>query len=143
MPLPQASRACQALWSELPHLDVDHLTIANALTMERNALMPMVPAFDGYLETVAPVSNTWLVSVEPNKCSVPLLSNGESTNFLLSKSVESARSTKNASTMIVAITSARSLSRSETESGPCPLPKHNARGAWGEKFRVVLCARSL
>jgi hypothetical protein len=62
---------CQALWAELPYPELDHLSIADALTMERDALMPMVPAFDGYVETVAPVSSTCLVSIERNKYSVP------------------------------------------------------------------------
>jgi len=62
---------CQALWSELPYPEVDHLTIADALAMERDALMPMVPAFDGYVETIATVSSTCLVSIERNKYSVP------------------------------------------------------------------------
>ena len=62
---------CQALWAELPYPELDHLTIADALAMERDALMPMVPAFDGYVEAVAPVSSTCLVSIERNKYSVP------------------------------------------------------------------------
>lgn len=62
---------CQALWSELPYPELDHLTLADALTMERDALMPMVPAFDGYVETIVPVSSTCLVSIERNKYSVP------------------------------------------------------------------------
>ena len=62
---------CQALWSALPYPDVEHLTIADALTIERDALMPMVPAFDGYVEAVATVSSTSLVSIERNKYSVP------------------------------------------------------------------------
>ena len=55
---------CRALWMELPYPEVEHLTIADALTMERDALMPMVPAFDGYVETIATVSSTSLVSIE-------------------------------------------------------------------------------
>lgn len=62
---------CQALWAELPYPELDHLTIADALALERDALMPMVPAFDGYVETIAPVSSTCLVSLERNKYSVP------------------------------------------------------------------------
>jgi transposase len=62
---------CQALWSGLPYPEVEHLTIADALLMERDSLMPMVPAFDGYVETIATVSSTCLVSVERNKYSVP------------------------------------------------------------------------
>ena len=62
---------CTALWAELPYPELDHLTIADALTMERDALMPMVPIFDGYVETIVPVSSTCLVSLERNKYSVP------------------------------------------------------------------------
>lgn len=62
---------CQALWAELPYPELDHLTIADALTLERDTLMPMVPVFDGYVETVVPVSSTCLVSLERNKYSVP------------------------------------------------------------------------
>jgi transposase len=62
---------CQALWSQLAYPQLEHLSIADALAMERDALMPMVPAFDGYVETVATVSSTSLVSIERNKYSVP------------------------------------------------------------------------
>jgi hypothetical protein len=62
---------CQALWSELAYPGAEHLTIADALALERDILMPMVPAFDGYVETVVPVSSTCLVSIERNKYSVP------------------------------------------------------------------------
>ncbi len=34
------------------HPEAQALTIADALAIERDALMPMVPAFDGYVETV-------------------------------------------------------------------------------------------
>jgi transposase len=62
---------CQALWSELPYPEVEHLSIADALTLERDTLMPMVAAFDGYVETIVSVSSTCLVSIERNKYSVP------------------------------------------------------------------------
>ena len=62
---------CRSLWAELPYPDVDHLSIADALSFERDALMPMVPAFDGYVEAIATVSSTCLVSIERNKYSVP------------------------------------------------------------------------
>jgi transposase len=64
-------KRCRELWAELPYPDVEHLTIADALTMEQDALMPMVPEFDGYVETTATVSSTSLVSIERNKYSVP------------------------------------------------------------------------
>src|SRR5690606_11843897 len=62
---------CRALWSELTYPQAHALTIADALAIERDALMPMVPAFDGYVETVVSVSSTSLISVERNKYSVP------------------------------------------------------------------------
>jgi len=62
---------CRALWSELTYPDAPALTIADALALERDVLMPMVPAFDGYVETVVSVSSTSLISVERNKYSVP------------------------------------------------------------------------
>jgi transposase len=62
---------CRALWSELSYPQAQALTIADALAIERDALMPMVPAFDGYVETVVSVSSTSLISVERNKYSVP------------------------------------------------------------------------
>ena len=62
---------CQALWATLPHPDAEQLSVADALSLERDALMPMVPPFDGYVETIATVSSTCLVSVERNKYSVP------------------------------------------------------------------------
>ena len=62
---------CQALWLELPYPNVEHLTIADALTLERDALMPRVPVFDGTVEAIATVSSTSLVSIERNKYSVP------------------------------------------------------------------------
>jgi len=64
-------KRCRELWGELPYPEVAYLTIADALTMEQDALMPMVPEFDGYVETTATVSSTSLVSIERNKYSVP------------------------------------------------------------------------
>jgi hypothetical protein len=55
----------------MPYPDVEHLTIADSMTIERDALMPMVPVFHGYVEAVATVSSTSLVSIERNKYSVP------------------------------------------------------------------------
>ncbi|AYH41791.1 IS21 family transposase [Azoarcus sp. DN11] len=62
---------CQALWSELAFPDAEHLTIADALALERDALMPMVPSFDSYVEAIVPVSSTSLVTNERNRYSVP------------------------------------------------------------------------
>jgi hypothetical protein len=49
---------CRALWAELIYPEAQALTIAAALAIERDALMPMVPmvpAFDRYVETVVSV----------------------------------------------------------------------------------------
>ena len=62
---------CRTLWSELRYPGAEHLTVADALTIERDALLPMLPAFDGYVEAITPVSSTCLVGVERNKYSVP------------------------------------------------------------------------
>ncbi len=62
---------CEALWATLPHPEAAPLTVADALLLERDALMPRVPSFDGYVETIATVSSTCLVSIERNKYSVP------------------------------------------------------------------------
>lgn len=62
---------CQSLWGTLSHPDAEHLSVADALALERDTLMPMVPPFDGYVETLATVSSTCLVSIERNRYSVP------------------------------------------------------------------------
>ena len=62
---------CKSLWSELRYPGAEHLSVADALAIERDALMPMLPPFDGYVQMIAPVSSTCLVSVERNKYSVP------------------------------------------------------------------------
>jgi len=62
---------CQALWATLLHPEAEQLTVADVLLLERDVLMPQVPSFDGYVETIATVSSTCLVSIERNKYSVP------------------------------------------------------------------------
>jgi transposase len=62
---------CQQLWQALPFPGKDALTIAQALALEREALMPLVPAFDGYVETTGTVTSTSVVSIDRNKYSVP------------------------------------------------------------------------
>jgi transposase len=74
---------CRALWSELPYPEAEQLSIADALVMERDTLMPMVTAFDGYVETVASVSSTSLVSIERNKYSVPAAFAGQKLSLRL------------------------------------------------------------
>ena len=62
---------CKALWTELPHPEYAKLTIADVLEHEQIHLMPMVSPFDGYVEVLARVSSTCLISVQRNRYSVP------------------------------------------------------------------------
>ena len=62
---------CRALWRELRHPEFDDLTLAEMLEHEQPSLMPMVPAFDGYVETLGKVSSTALVILDRNRYSVP------------------------------------------------------------------------
>jgi hypothetical protein len=61
---------CRALWLELQHPDAD-ITVADALEQEQLYLMPMPTPFDGYVEVLARVSSTCLVTVQRNRYSVP------------------------------------------------------------------------
>ncbi len=62
---------CRKLWSELPYPDVAGLTLLDALELEQPHLMPMPGIFDGYIEVLARVSSTCLVTVQRNRYSVP------------------------------------------------------------------------
>jgi len=62
---------CRALWLSLPHPDYAGITVADALESERPYLMPMPTPFDGYVEVLARVSSTCLVTVQRNRYSVP------------------------------------------------------------------------
>jgi hypothetical protein len=62
---------CRALWKTLPHTDHADKTIADMLIQERTYLMPMPTPFDGYIEVLALVSSTCLVTVQRNRYSVP------------------------------------------------------------------------
>ena len=62
---------CRALWSEVQHPEYVGLTVADALEQEQLYLMPMPTPFDGYVEVLARVSSTCLVSVQRNRYSVP------------------------------------------------------------------------
>lgn len=64
------SRCC-ALWQALAHSDSPALTIAEALDLEQAHLMPMPNVFDGYVEFVARVSSTCLITADRNRYSVP------------------------------------------------------------------------
>jgi transposase len=62
---------CRALWEELKHPEFKGLSIAEMLEQERLEMMPMPTPFDGYVEHLARVSSTCLVSVACNRYSVP------------------------------------------------------------------------
>ena len=62
---------CRALWLEIQHPDYAGITIADALEQEQLHLMPMPTPFDGYVEVLARVSSTCLVTLQRNLYSVP------------------------------------------------------------------------
>lgn len=62
---------CLETWQELKHPEYTELTIAEALEIEREHLMPMTEPFDGYVEKTSRVSSTCLVTVARNRYSVP------------------------------------------------------------------------
>lgn len=62
---------CRALWSEIQHPDHAGITLADALEQEQLYLMPMPAPFDGYIEVLARVSSTCLVTLQRNRYSVP------------------------------------------------------------------------
>jgi transposase len=61
---------CRALWEELRHPEHGQFSVAEILEHEREHLMPVPEAFDGYVENPARVSSTCLVSVQRNRYSV-------------------------------------------------------------------------
>ena len=61
---------CTELWSQMPHRTLPG-TIADVWAEERAALMPLPPAFDGFVEQSKRVSPTCLISFERNRYSVP------------------------------------------------------------------------
>jgi transposase len=61
---------CQELWREIPHGTLPG-TIAEVWAQEQSALMPLPPAFDGFVEQSKRVSPTCLISFERNRYSVP------------------------------------------------------------------------
>ncbi|MCQ8119972.1 Mu transposase domain-containing protein, partial [Methylomonas rosea] len=80
---------CRSLWSELAHPDYASVTIADALEQEQIYLMPMPTPFDGYVEVLARVSGTCLVTVERNQYSVPCrLANSKATIHLYADRIE-------------------------------------------------------
>ncbi|HKH29160.1 MAG TPA: IS21 family transposase [Sphingomicrobium sp.] len=63
-------RRCLELWREIPH-GVLPGTVADAWVEEQAALMPLPPAFDGFVDRSKRVSPTCLISFERNRYSVP------------------------------------------------------------------------
>ena len=61
---------CKALWREIAH-GVFPGTINDAFAEEQAALMPLPPAFDGFVEQSKRVSPTCLICFERNRYSVP------------------------------------------------------------------------
>jgi transposase len=62
---------CRALWEEVRHPEHEQFSVAEMLEHERIHLMPMPAPFDGYVEQLARVSSTCLVTVARNRYSVP------------------------------------------------------------------------
>ena len=62
---------CKALWAELRHPEHKAFSVAEMLELEREHLMPMPVAFDGYVQEFSRVSSTCLVTVARNRYSVP------------------------------------------------------------------------
>ena len=62
---------CVALWQELPHPEDKQRTIADYLQAERDCLMEVPAAFDGFVEFNKRVSSTCLITYDNNRYSVP------------------------------------------------------------------------
>ena len=62
---------CRAVWADTLHTEHTQFTVAEMLELERDHLMSMPEAFDGYVEKLARVSSTCLVAVARNRYSVP------------------------------------------------------------------------
>jgi transposase len=61
---------CLEMWREIPHGTLPG-TVADVWAEEQAALMPLPPAFDGFVEQSKRVSPTCLISFERNRYSVP------------------------------------------------------------------------
>lgn len=57
----------RALWPEIQHPDYVGITLVDALEQEQLFLMPMPAPFDGYIEVLAGVSSTFLVTLLHNR----------------------------------------------------------------------------
>lgn len=62
---------CQTLWRELKHPELKERTIYEVWEDERQTLMPLPQAFDGFVEHSKRVSSTCLITFEHNRYSVP------------------------------------------------------------------------
>ncbi len=62
---------CRTLWAELPWPESSSMTVQEAFEIEQSHLMPVPGLFDGYVEVIARVSSTCLVTVKRNRYSVP------------------------------------------------------------------------
>lgn len=62
---------CRSVWNQTRHPEYPDLTVADVLEHEQTQLMPMPAPFDGYVEVVARVSSTCLITVQRNRYSVP------------------------------------------------------------------------
>ena len=62
---------CRSLWNDIRHPEHRMFSVAEMLEQERGEMMPMPTPFDGYVEKMARVSSTCLVSVNRNRYSVP------------------------------------------------------------------------
>jgi len=62
---------CRSVWADTTHPEHTQFTVAEMLELERDHLMSMPAAFDGYVERPARVSSTCLVAVARNRYSVP------------------------------------------------------------------------
>jgi hypothetical protein len=62
---------CRAVRQEMRHPDYPELTLAELLQDEQLQMMPFPGAFDGYIEVLARVSSTCLVTFQRNRYSVP------------------------------------------------------------------------
>lgn len=61
---------CRALWAELTWPDGSGMTVQEVLKIEQLQLMPLPGVFDGYIEVVARVLSTCLVTVKRNRYSI-------------------------------------------------------------------------
>jgi transposase len=62
---------CQVLWQETAHPQLKARSLAECLADEQPKMMPVPPAFDGFVEHSKRVSSTCLITFEHNRYSVP------------------------------------------------------------------------